>query len=99
MLEFMFPVSVKPLWSIFRKSGIRFSVRKYDKRKNVGAVSVSGQGETALEHFQEKWNPVFRPKMRQAQKCWSGFDFRQGETAPELLMNRRGASCEGWTEA
>jgi hypothetical protein len=22
-----------------------------------------------LEHFQEKWNPVFRPKMRQMQKC------------------------------
>jgi hypothetical protein len=21
------------------------------------------------EHFQEKWNPVFRPKMRQTQKC------------------------------
>jgi hypothetical protein len=49
-------------WSIFRKSGIRFSARKCDKRKDAGAVSVSGQRETALEHFQEKWNPVFRPK-------------------------------------
>src|ERR1019366_8184251 len=26
-----------------------------------------------LEHFQKKWNPVFRPKMRQ---CQSGFYFR-----------------------
>jgi hypothetical protein len=29
-----------------------------------------------LEHFREKWNPVFRPKMRQKQKCLSGFCFR-----------------------
>src|ERR1700676_3527059 len=25
--------------------------------------------ETALEHFQEKWNPVFRPKMRQCKNA------------------------------
>jgi hypothetical protein len=25
-----------------------------------------------LEHFQEKWNPVFRPKMRQRKRAFSG---------------------------
>jgi hypothetical protein len=36
----------------------------YDtRRKNV------------LGNLQEKWNPAFRPKMRQTQKCESGFCF------------------------
>jgi hypothetical protein len=28
-----------------------------------------------LEHFQEKWNPVFRPKMRPTQESYSTFSF------------------------
>jgi hypothetical protein len=38
---------------------------KCDKGKNLERVSDSKVTETALEHFQEKWNPVFRSKMRQ----------------------------------
>jgi hypothetical protein len=34
-------------------------------------------GTLLLEHFQEKWDPVFRPKMRQRKNAsWSGFCFR-----------------------
>jgi hypothetical protein len=29
---------------------------------------VANFGFAALAHFQEKWEPVFRPKMRQAKK-------------------------------
>jgi hypothetical protein len=42
--------------------GIRFAIRKRD---DIGAVCGSGALETALKLLQEKWNPVFRPKMRQ----------------------------------
>jgi hypothetical protein len=30
-----------------------------------------------LEHFQESWDVVFRPKMRPMQKCQSGFSFQK----------------------
>jgi hypothetical protein len=30
---------------------------------------------SCVEHFQEKWNPVFRPKMRQTQKMLERFLF------------------------
>jgi hypothetical protein len=35
----------------------------------IGSATASGSAAArALEHFQEKWNPVFRPKMGQTQK-------------------------------
>jgi hypothetical protein len=34
------------------------------------------------EHFQEKWNPVFRSKMRSMQESWSKFGFLKTECAP-----------------
>jgi hypothetical protein len=32
------------------------------------------EADMTLEHFQEKWNPVFRPKVR-TKKSWSKFMF------------------------
>jgi hypothetical protein len=32
------------------------------------AFRPAAPGETLLEHFQEKWKPVFRPKMRHRKK-------------------------------
>jgi len=29
----------------------------------------------SLQHFQEKWEPVFRPKMRPRKKDWSAIQF------------------------
>jgi len=47
-------------------------------RKKGGAVDTHGgrdQRMCVLEHFQEKWNPVFRSKMRQTLESWGTFSF------------------------
>ena len=41
-----------------------------------------------LEHFQEKWNPVFRPKMRQCKNARAVSISSQCETALASLKQR-----------
>jgi hypothetical protein len=45
-----------------------------------------------LEHFQEKWNPVFRPKMRQNKELEPHSDSIGMEKAPERLRRKLPAS-------
>jgi hypothetical protein len=40
------------------------------------------------EHFQEKWNPVFRPKMRQRKNARAVSASGQRETAPKVKLGR-----------
>ena len=49
-------LAIKSLESIFRKSGIRFSVRKCDKRKKAGAHTVFKETECALERVPIRLN-------------------------------------------
>jgi hypothetical protein len=36
---------------------------------NVAPTPAEKQASRNIEHFQEKWNPVFRPKMRQCKNA------------------------------
>jgi hypothetical protein len=42
-----------------------------NRPKNTTKTMARGK----LEHFQDKWNPVFRPKMRQREKMLEQFLF------------------------
>jgi hypothetical protein len=44
-----------------------------------------------LKHFQEKWNPVFRPKMRPCQRAFSG-EVESGLGAAAKRLTRHGKS-------
>src|SRR5450432_2575996 len=46
---------------------------------------LEGRHPSRLEHFQEKWNPVFRPKMRQRKNARAVSVSSNCETAPALL--------------
>jgi hypothetical protein len=54
------------------KARVELQGRRYAiGRRNGGRRRSAGLRRQLrnLEHFQEKWNPVFRPKMRQRKKC------------------------------
>jgi hypothetical protein len=62
----------------------------------VARVAV---GTWLLEHFQEKWNPVFRPKMRQCKKARAVSVSRQCETAlGAILAGAMLAACSTGSE-
>jgi hypothetical protein len=62
-------------------------------------VARAAVGRWLLEHFQEKWNPVFRPKMRQCKKARAVSVSRQCETAlGAILAGAMLAACSTGSE-
>jgi hypothetical protein len=58
-------------------------------------VDVTFRLPARIEHFQEKWNPVFRPKMRQRKNAGAASVSSKCETALEHLRCKFERLCAG----
>ncbi len=58
-------LAVMRLPAVAAQTGIAFRWRPFSIRTiMIEMDNIPAKKPVKLEHFQEKWNPVFRPKMR-----------------------------------
>jgi hypothetical protein len=67
---------------------MRFSVRKCDNAKMLEWFPRPLHVKPLQEHFQEKWNAVFRPKMRQRKNAGAVSASAPCETAPGAFSGK-----------